>query len=79
MGFNSHALMQDADDFDAVAGLAVENEMLADTVFAIPSTDVIAEPALVRVTSQEMNTLVELYEIGVPLVPVPPLRRVTAN
>jgi hypothetical protein len=71
--------MQDADDFDARAGLAVEDHMPSHMIFTIPLPNIVTGTAPARLARQEMKGLIQPGKIAVSLVPAPCLLGVPAN
>jgi len=71
--------MEDTDDFNVRAGLAVKDHMPPDIVFAVPLADLVTRTAPVRFLRQEVKGLIQPGQIAVSLVPAPRALRITAD
>jgi len=71
--------MQDTDDFDVLADLAIEDYMPSQMISAVSWTDIITGTASVRLARQEMKGLIQSEKIPVPLLTAPCLLGVVAN
>src|SRR5262245_5487331 len=78
-GVNVHTLMEDTDDFDVGAGLAVKDHMPPDIVFAVSLTDLVTGTTPAGLLCQKMKNLIQAGQIAVSLVPAPRPLRIAAD
>ena len=76
---NVHALVQEADDRDVCADLAVLDHVCAAGVLAVARPDVVRRPPERRVLGEEGQRALDPPDVGLSLLNAPPLHRVVPD
>jgi hypothetical protein len=71
--------MQDSDDLDVLAELAIEDYIPSQAIFIVSLANIVTGTALIRLARQDMKHLIQPGKIAVPLFPASCLLGAAAN